>query len=407
MEKVKVAILGFGSRGYTYANIIMEHVDEVELVAVCEKNPEKKPLIQSIYGIKEENYFANDAVFFAQGKIADILIIATMDQDHHQQAITALELEYDLLLEKPIATTKQECIDILEKSQSLNRKVAVCHVLRYTAFYQKLKEIIESDKIGEVATLSQTEHVGYFHYAHSYVRGNWRNELMSAPMILAKSCHDLDIIKWLIGKKCEYITSFGSLSYFKRENAPEDSADFCYQCESDCPYNAIKFYQENPMWMMVFSLDNDVKRVLSNENLTYSKCVYKLDNDVVDHQVVNMMFEDGVTAAFTMTAFSNETHRSIKIHGTKGEIEADLEGKTILVKVFGKNQELIDVNTLTNDFSGHQGGDKKMLMDFVRNVKSGKALSGLTDIKYSLESHFMALDAEASRINNGKVIKLN
>jgi len=223
-------------------------------------------------------------------------------------------------------------------------------------------------------------------------------------MILAKSCHDLDIIKWLIDKSCTHITSFGGLNHFKKENAPIDSADFCYKCKVECPYNAVDFYKNNPEWVMIFSLDNNIERVLSDETLNYSKCVYKLDNNVVDHQVVNMLFEGGVTASFTMTAFSKDMHRNIKIHGTKGEIEGDLENRDIFLKVYGKDCEYIDVNDLSNDFTGHSGGDKKMFVDFVRNVRDGKDLSGLTDINNSIESHAMAFDAEESRLYNGKVI---
>lgn len=404
MDKIKIAILGFGQRGFVYANIIQAHQAEMELVAVCEINPVKKPLIMQMFNIAEENYYTDYKEMFKKGKIADILVISTMDQDHYHQAMEALDLGYDIMLEKPIAVNKHEITDIKDKANKLNRKVAVAHVLRYTPFYQKLKKIIDSDKIGKIMTLSQTEHVGYFHYAHSYVRGNWSKAETSAPMILAKSCHDLDIIQFLIGEKCEYLTSFGNLNYFKKENAPEGAADHCYKCQVDCPYNAVNFYKQNPMWMMIFSLKSDPEKVLSDENLRYGKCVYKLDNNVVDHQVVNMQFVGGATASFTMTAFSNETHRSIKIHGSKGEIEGDLEERKITVKVYGKEIETIDVNLLTDDFSHHQGGDVKMFVDFVRNVKNRQPISGLTDINNSVDSHFMAIDAETSRLNNGKVI---
>jgi predicted dehydrogenase len=405
MKKTKIAILGFGQRGFIYANIIREFPEEMELVSVCEINPVKKPLILQMFAIPEENYFSDYREMFKRGKLADILIIATMDQDHYQQALDALDLGYDLLLEKPIATTREEISAIRDKANQLNRKVAIAHVLRYTAFYQKIKSLINEDVIGKVVNLSQTEHVGYFHYAHSYVRGNWRKAETSAPMILAKSCHDLDIIRWLIDKHCLSVSSFGSLSHFKKENAPKDSADFCYKCQLECPYNAVDFYRRNPMWMMIFSLEQDPEKVLANENLSYARCVWKSDNDVVDHQVVNLLFEEGIAASFTMTAFSDAIHRSLKIHGTKGEIEGDLEAKEIILKVYGKTPERIDVSTLTNDFSYHSGGDKQLLVDFVRNVRNNEQMSGLTDINNAVESHFIALDAEDSRLLGGELVR--
>ncbi|MGD9887402.1 MAG: Gfo/Idh/MocA family protein [Bacilli bacterium] len=404
MKKVTVAILGFGSRGFTYANIIRDHPNEAMIIAICEKNLQKKPLILAQYQLAEHQYFENEDDFFNQGKLADILVISTMDQDHFRQAQKALELGYDLLLEKPIATTKEHCQAILDKANQLNRKVAVCHVLRYTPFYQKLKSIIEDGEIGEIVTLHQTEHIGYFHYAHSYVRGNWRNSATSSPMILAKSCHDLDIIRWLIKSDCTKITSFGNLFYFNKEHAPQGSKPFCYQCHVDCPYHAVHFYKENPMWAMVFSLNQHIEEVLTDESLSYSRCVYQSDNNVPDHQVVQMEFKNRATASLTITAFSQKTHRSIKIHGTKGEVEGDMENMEIVVNLYGGKSYRIDVSKLADDFSGHAGGDKKMVLDFVRNIRNKEPISGLTDINNSLESHFMAFDAEDSRQKGGKVI---
>jgi len=406
MKKIKLAILGFGQRGYMYANIIKRHPEEMALAAVCEINPVKKPFIMSMYGVKEEDYYDDYREMFKKGKIADILIIATMDQDHYEQAMAALDLGYDILLEKPIATVIDHCTAICDKANALGRKVAVCHVLRYTPFYQKIKEIIASGNIGRIMTVSQTEHIGYYHFVHSYVRGNWRQSAHSAPMILAKACHDLDIIRWLIDSHCEALGSFGNLGYFKEENAPKGSADYCYQCNVECPFNAIAFYKSHPDWFMIFSLDPDVDKVLRDESVNYGKCVYRSDNDVADHQVVSMQFASGATANLTVTAFSKEIHRSIKIHGTMGEIEGDMEKNEIVVKPYRSDDENIDVKTLASDFSGHGGGDVKMVVDFVRNIRNGEPISTLTDINYSIESHRMALAAEESRLDGGKIIKL-
>src|SRR5690554_856826 len=403
MKKVKVAILGFGQRGFVYANIIKNNPDLMELVSVCEINPYKKPVIMSTFNISEDNYFTDYKKMYEKGKLADVLIISTMDQDHYKQALEALEIGYDLLLEKPIAVEKEHIIDIMEKAKQLKRKAAVAHVLRYTPFYQKLKLLIDDDRIGKVQAISQTENIGYFHYAHSYVRGNWRKKELSAPMILAKACHDLDIIKYLVDSKCIKLSSFGNLNYFKKDNTPKGASDYCYKCEVVCPFNALKFYKENPLWAMIFSLNPNIDEVLRDENLTYSRCVYKLDNDVPDSQVVNLEFANGVLASLVVTAFSKETHRQIKIHGSLGEIEADLEAKKIVVKPYLEEDEIIDLSKHSETFDFHQGGDINMLVDFVLNIKDGTKVSALTDINYSLESHELAIDAEASRLNNGKV----
>ena len=403
MKKIKIAILGFGQRGFVYANIIKQNPKLMELVSVCEINEKKKPLIMQMFGLNEESIFLDYKEMYKKGKIADILIISTMDQDHYIQAMEALEIGYDILLEKPIATKKEEIKAIKDKANNLGRNVAVAHVLRHTLFYQKLKELIGLGKIGKVQAISQTENIGYFHFAHSYVRGNWRKKELSAPMILAKACHDLDIIKYLVDSKCIKLSSFGNLNYFKKDNTPEGASDYCYKCEVVCPFNALKFYKENPLWAMIFSLNPNIDEVLRDENLTYSRCVYKLDNDVPDSQVVNLEFANGVLASLVVTAFSKETHRQIKIHGSLGEIEADLEAKKIVIKPYLEEDEIIDLSKHSETFDFHQGGDINMLVDFVLNIKDGTKVSALTDINYSLESHELAIDAEASRLNNGKV----
>lgn len=403
MKKIKIAILGFGQRGFVYANIIKQNPKLMELVSVCEINEKKKPLIMQMFGLNEESIYLDYKEMYKEGKIADILIISTMDQDHYIQAMEALEIGYDILLEKPIATKKEEIKVIKDKANNLGRNVAVAHVLRHTLFYQKLKELIDLGKIGKVQAISQTENIGYFHFAHSYVRGNWRKKELSAPMILAKACHDLDIIKYLVDSKCIKLSSFGNLNYFKKDNTPEGASDYCYKCEVVCPFNALKFYKENPLWAMIFSLNPNIDEVLRDENLTYSRCVYKLDNDVPDSQVVNLEFANGVLASLVVTAFSKETHRQIKIHGSLGEIEADLEAKKIVIKPYLEEDEIIDLSKHSETFDFHQGGDINMLVDFVLNIKDGTKVSALTDINYSLESHELAIDAEASRLNNGKV----
>jgi len=402
---ITVAILGMGARGFTYAQAIGE-IEDAKITHVCEVNPIKKEFIKKMFGIEEKNYYFSDDEFLSRGKLADILIISTMDQWHYKHVMKALDLGYDILLEKPIASTEKQCQEIAEKTKKLNRKVAICHVLRYTPFYNKLKELIDRDTIGKVRSITQTENVGYYHYAHSYVRGNWHRGDLTSPMVVAKSCHDFDIIKWLMGAHCTAISSFGNLDYFKKENAPVGSAENCYKCKIDCPYNAINFYKENPRWFMIFSLDPDVEKVLSNPDHPYGKCVYHCDNNVVDNQIINMMFDNNAVAQLNMTAFSNKMHRNLKIHGTHGEIEGDLEDMTITIAIFGGKAEKIDIANSASDFSGHSGGDKRMIKDLINNVKNKQDEIALTDIFEALESHQMAFKAEESRLSGGQVKRI-
>ena len=239
---MKIAIMGFGGRGETYAHFTKYYGHEV--VAICDPNLKRKQYAMEEYGVASENYFTTEEEFFSKGKIADALVIATLDDIHHRQTMKALEIGYDILLEKPIAMTKEHCIEIRDKAIELNRKIVICHVLRYAPIFCKIKQLVDQKVIGEIVNLSLTEEIGYYHFAHSFVRGNWRNTTISAPLILAKNCHHTDLINWIIGKECLSVSSVGSLNYFKSENAPEGAAKHCVDCKhkETCPFNCFKIY---------------------------------------------------------------------------------------------------------------------------------------------------------------------
>lgn len=335
-----------------------------------------------------------------------------MDGDHYRQAIRALKLGYHLLLEKPIAPTEEECVEIARLAEQMNRKVYVCHVLRYAPLYTTIKEMLDSGEFGDVVSISQTEHVGWWHQAHSYVRGNWRrNDIM--PMIVAKCCHDLDIFVWLIGKDCKRVSSFGSLTYYKKENAPKGSAQYCYKCKykEECVYNGIKFYQKYPAFAFAsgqYLGDGEDKKAIeecfSREDNPYARCVYKCDNDVVDHQVVNLLFEDGVTAQLTMTAFC-EGGRTIRVHCTKGYLEASMVNNIIRYEIYGQEHKERQV-TVQETFGGHGGGDTKMVDDVVKDLLGVQGSKGLTSIEKSVMSHRIGFAAERSRLENGSVVEI-
>ena len=397
-------IIGLGSRGRLYTDIL--HNRNIKIKAVADFYEDRRNLAKEKYGVEESMIFDNADDLLKLGKIADFAVIATMDADHYHQAMQAIELGYHLILEKPVCITAQECKNLAEAATAKGVKVIVCHVLRYTPFYNKIKEVVDSGVIGRIISISQTENVGYWHQAHSFVRGNWADTKKTTPMILAKCCHDMDIIRWLMDKSCVSVSSFGSLSYFTRENAPVGSAERCVDCKVDCPYNALTFYG-NPVrkgWLAMFSHGNpNAEEVLKTS--PYGRYAFRCDNDAVDHQVVNMLFEGGETAQLTMTAFAYYPHRRLHIHGTLGDIEGVMEEGVIHINIYGQNPQSIDIKQIADDLSGHCGGDWRMVEDFISALE-GKTSRSLTDIKVSVESHLMSFAAEESRLNGGIPVQI-
>lgn len=405
----KIAIIGYGARGHIYANYIKSSKD-LKIIAVIDNDETKLNKARRDY--KDIETFNNIDMFISLPKKADAVLVCSPDSDHFYHSKLCLEAGFDLLLEKPISNSFDECLRLNEIAKLNDKSVIVSHVLRYTVFYQKIKEIIESGEIGRVVHIHQSEDVGYWHYAHSFVRGNWRNDNTSAPMILAKCCHDTDIISWLIGKNCLSVSSIGNLMHFKKESAPQGAAKRCTECKiaDSCCYNAVKFYINNKDWMPLIFEENATDEIIEESLKTspYGICVFHCDNNVVDHQVVNMQYEDDITASLTMIAFSEDVNRKIHIYGTYGEITADFNDKKIQVNIFQKRKYTIDITELTNDFSNHGGGDNRLMDDFVKvlNGKSNECI-GISAIENSIQSHLIAFAAEKSRLSNGMPVRLS
>lgn len=406
-------LIGYGQRGKFYADCLRK-LGRANLVALCDTRQCKLDLAKKNYGLKDEQLFSDANALFAKGRIADLAIIASMDSAHYEQAVRAMRLGYHLLLEKPIAQTEQQCRGIAALAKELERKVYVCHVLRYAPIYTSIKEMLASGAFGEVVTISQTEHVGWWHQAHSYVRGNWRRSEDTSPMIVAKCCHDLDLFAWLIDKKCEKVSSFGSLYYYNRDHAPAESGDYCYNCKlkDTCVYNCLKFYTKYPAFAFAsgqYLGDGEDKQAIvecfSKESNPYARCVFKCDNDVVDHQVVNMLFEGGVTAQLTMTAFCEGGIRTIRIHATKGFIEASMLDNIIRYEIYGQEPKELHV-TVGETFGGHGGGDEKLVEDVVNDLEGNRNSLCLTSIDHSVMSHMMGFAAEESRVHGGEVVEV-
>ena len=415
MKTLKVILIGAGNRGQSYTNLMTD--ERYQVVGVADLKKEQRDYIKDKHHISEENCFDTWEKMLDRPKFADAAIIATSDRDHFAPAMKALEMGYDLLLEKPAAPTYEDCVQIAEKAEKLGRKVLVCHVLRYSPFFRKIKQMLENGDVGKVWSIHHCECVGHVHQSHSFVRGNWGNKEKSAPMILAKSCHDMDILQWLIGSDCKRVQSFGSLSYFVKENAPEDAPEYCIEgCPhgENCHYNAVKLYLEDKenLWFREAATkdkkptDETVAKALRETQ--YGKCVFKCDNDVVDHQVVNLEFENGAVASFNMSAF-NKGGRTIRIMGTEGEIWGDMENDVIEYFSF-KTKTTTRTNSSENPvdasiLGGHGGGDAGIVNEFYNYLAKDERGTFLSEIGISVKNHAIAFAAEESRIS-GNVVSM-
>lgn len=403
MGTKKLAVIGYGGRGGIYGEFALTYPEKFQLVAAADTNPLRlNPLKE-----KGVDTYSDYKELLNAGYDLDLVAIATQDADHKEHAIYALERGYDLLLEKPIAPNEQDCYEIYECAKKFGRKVYVCHVLRYSPFYSTIKDIIDSGELGEIVNIHALEAVGYYHIAHSFVRGPWRNTEESSPMILAKCCHDMDIIRYLMGEKCISVNSYGSRKFFREENAPKGATQYCSDCpnKNECIWNAQKLYTtDNYRWMAGYFLtdentDENILRDLRHSQ--YDKCVFLNDNDVVDHQSTVLLFENGKTAVHTMTGFSQRIYRDIKIFATKAELYGHMEDNYIEVRPFGGEVRRIDVDISKAVVGGHNGSDYYMMEQLYRELNGEKG-KGITYLDVSLESHLMSFSAEESRLDGGQ-----
>lgn len=407
MKKIKVGLIGAGQRGKdVYGAYALTHPEYVEFVAVAEPNDIKRKEFSEQHNIPLENQFSSWEELLNRDKFCDAMIIATPDKMHYEPAKIALKKDYDLLLEKPMSNDPKECIELGRIAKEKDNLFMICHVLRYTPFFTTIKNIIDSGEIGEILSIEHNENIGYFHFGHSFVRGNWRNADESSPLILQKSCHDMDILLWLAGSDCTKIASFGKLSYFKSENKPEGASDRCVNCkvEKDCPYSAKQLYYnaigEWPTTAITpIQTKEGVKKAV--EEGPYGRCVFGCDNNVVDHQSTILEFKNGITATFNLSAFTNKVHRTIKVMGTKGELQGDDSKNEIEYQLFNTNEK--KVITPKRVMGGHGGGDTGLMDDFVSLMLS-KQGEALTSASKSVQSHMMAFAAEESRLKGETII---
>jgi len=415
MERKKLIIIGCGSRGEGYSRKGIEQ-DKFDVVAIAEPIENRRTWVQKRHQIPDSLAFESWEPLLEMPKMADAAIIATMDRDHLAPALAAIEKGYDLLLEKPAAPTPEECRLIEKAAKEKGVSVLICHVLRYTPFFRAIKNMIDDGSLGKIVNIQHIEPVGHVHQSHSFVRGRWSNAEESSCMILQKSCHDMDILQWLVGKKCKRVHSFGALSYFIPENAPEGAPERCIDgCpEKKCPYNAVKLYldDKNNGWFRKASTqkmeptDEDVELALRTTE--YGKCVFKCNNNVVDHQVVNLEFEDNITCSFTMCAFSGGG-RYIRVMGTKGELCGEMGQPTLTYRNFisRKTKEVVIAEKAVDDtiVGGHGGGDQGIIAAFY-DLLDGKISNSIGDISESVSNHMIAFAAERSRLE-GRVVEMS
>lgn len=410
MQPKTAVIIGAGDRGArAYAPYALDYPNELKIVAVAEPNKERRERVCQSHLISPENSFSNWDNLLEKDKLADIAIICTMDQDHFKPTMKALELGYHVLLEKPMSPEPLECVEMERAAKKYNRQLTICHVLRYTEFWSTIKKVIDEGMIGDIASIQLNENVEIMHMSHSFVRGNWRNKELSSPMILQKSCHDMDIISYVLGEKCERISSYGSLMHFKEENAPIGAPERCLDgcpAELECPFHAGRYYLgEGRGWARKFTEDDSNEGIINALHTTnYGKCVYQLDNNVVDHQVVNMEFESGATATFSMSGFTREQTRIVQIMGTKGEIRGNMEENSISIFDFLTRHE--SIVKFDKPVGGHGGGDRAIVRTFLKDIdkEQHESKSSASD---SLRSHLMAFAAEESRLQKGRSVNLN
>ena len=415
MKTLKLVGIGCGHRTFTYLSLAIERFgDRFELVGVADPIPERTELLSRYASPDGLRVFDSADALLAEEKFADIALIGTQDDFHVEPCIAAMKKGYDILLEKPISNQLDEVLSLEKEAEKLGRRVMVCHVLRYAPLYQKVKELVDSGLIGEIQTIHAVEGISPWHFCNSYIRGHWAVKEKSSPIMLAKSCHDMDIISWILGLKCQKLSSFGALSFFKEKNAPEGSPARCTDgcpVADTCDYNALHYMGRDRGWLKdVFdaefikteqgekATDEEILQWL--ETGPWGRCVFHCDNNVPDHQTVNMLFDNEVTGTFILSAF--DSGRSIEIHGTKGILRGGsaLNDSTHDISVSNKSTwdtEYFDIVIPEGGYGGHGGGDAALVSQFYKEMTCPLS-EMLTSLSQSIQSHVMAFAAEESRL---------
>jgi predicted dehydrogenase len=457
-EPIQAVLIGAGQRGAdSYGPYALAHPDEIVFVAVAEPDSLRRKRFSDQHGISQNRQFESWEALLSIEPLGQAALVCTPDHLHDQPAIAAMRRGYDVLLEKPMAPTLERCLEIINTSVETGRQLQVCHVLRYSKHFQELKRVLDSGVLGQIVNLSHSENVSWWHMAHSFVRGNWRNRTQSSPMILAKCCHDLDLLTWLLEDRPRSLSSVGSLIHFRPENAPPGATKRCLDgCEvaDTCPYYAPMIYLDfTPLWagfantgkgmeklaaktkMRMPGLISMIARLIpslawfdtyrgwptsaitlepSLENTTealrdgpYGRCVYHCDNDVVDNQVVNMQFERGTSVTLTMHGHSHIEGRITRIEGSHASLRAEFWYGSSWIEVDDHlSNRKTRIDTYGKGVEVHGGGDFRLMQGFVKAIQNNDPAIALTTAQLSLESHLMAFAAEEARLDE-KLIQMD
>ncbi|PZF86420.1 Gfo/Idh/MocA family protein [Jiangella anatolica] len=408
---VRLLVIGAGSRGGTaYAGWCLQHPEAAVVTGIADTDEGRLAAVGDAHGVPAAHRYTDWRTALSRRGPWDAVVVATPDRVHVDPTLRALEFGYDVLLEKPMAPTPSELDRLVAAAKDRPGAITVSHVMRYTPFFNALKRLLDDGAIGDLQGIQHAEHIGYWHFAHSYVRGNWHRTADSSPMLLAKACHDLDILRWLVGAPCLAVSSFGDRRHFRIENAPPGSTDRCIDgcaVAASCPYNAERFYVEQlagvDTWpVSVITRDPSPEgRLRALRETDYGRCVYRMDNDVVDHQTTSLRYANGVTASLVVSAFTQHNTRLITMMGSHGQIDADLEAGRISVTPFTGAEPYVE--QVGENRGGHSGGDAGLMADFAERTRRRRAglpvQAAPSAFEESLESHWVAYAAERSRQN--------
>jgi predicted dehydrogenase len=404
--------LGAGSRGTLYGEYATEFPQELDIVGVAEPIVERNDIYAKTHDIPDENRFVTWEHVLERPKFADMVIVSMPDDLHHEPCIQAMRLGYDVLLEKPMAQSEAECREILKVQQETGRVVGIAHVLRYAPYFIDMRNVVRSGKLGRIVNMQHMEPIEWRHMMHSYVRGNWHDSAATTPIILAKSCHDLDIMRWIMDEPCDKIAGFGDLSFYKRENAPEGSGDRCLSCavEEGCAYSAKKMYlrDKERLHAIMPVVPNDPEKLNklilhSLKTTNYGRCAFKMENDQPEHLACAMEFRSGATATFSMDGFTSYHGRRTRLMGTKGDLVGDMDTFTytdyMTRESFTWDISVSDVKGYED--SGHGGGDYRFVSDLLKAVYHRDESLLTSTVAASVESHVMGFRIEQSRKGGG------
>lgn len=424
MKPITAIIVGGGHRSFIYADYSLSHPDELKIVGIADPDRSRVEDAMKKYNIPEEFCFSSAEELASRGRLADVIINGTMDKMHVATSIPLLKCGYDMLLEKPFAVNKTEMQELIDVVNTYGNKVMVCHVLRYSEFYRQIKKVISDGDIGEIMSIQLCEDVSYHHYATSYVRGKWANsDICGTSMLLAKCCHDLDMMMWLAGDiKPEYVNSNGSQMYFNIDNAPLDSGTRCMvDCKhvDTCNLSARRIYLDMPgrwdfyVWPELHDAPYDEKYENLKYISPYGRCAFKCDNNVVDHQTVMIKFSNGATGSHNLTGGTAFSQRIIRVIGKKGEINGTFESQKFTVSYTNPHDnddhinKVYDLSSECSASVGHGGGDHALVEDFIKYVNNKETSPSCTSIHDSVAGHMVVFAADESMENNGATVKIS